>query len=259
MLKHRIIPVLSVNESGQCVKARAYDYPFRLLGPMLQYTKTMERRNVDELIITDITASKNNCTIHNLSDYISDLFCPITVGGGITTVSQITNLIRSGADKVVINTGIWNFEGENGDEVINDLITEGANKHGSQAITVALDVYDNHCTAIYNRSRMVLGNSYYVKDVAKEVQNKGAGEIFLTTIYNEGSFEGYDLKTIEKVSKAVTIPIIAHGGCGKPEHMKHAFNAGANAVAAGSMFLFTENTPRICAEYLASEGFAVRV
>lgn len=259
MLKHRIIPVLLTSEAQQCVKPHQFQLPFRVLGPMLQYTKNMERRNVDEIIIADITATRDGRVISDIHNYISELFCPITVGGGIKTPQQASDLIRGGADKIVINSGMWNFEGNKGEGVFTDLIKKCALRHGAQAVTVALDVHDNHCTAIHNGERLLLGNNFYVEDIAKAAQEEGAGEIFLTTMDNEGTFNGYDLKTIEKVAKKVTIPIIAHGGCGTPEHMAQALNAGASAVAAGSMFLFTEHTPRTCAQYLHDAGFAVRV
>lgn len=258
MLKTRIIPVLCTSESQQCVKPIRFETPYRILGPMLQYTKTMERRNVDELVIVDITASRDGRTIEDIHHYIDDLFCPVSVGGGINSVDSMGALLRTGADKCIIGSAVHNFEGLSGDSIFTSLVNDCAKKFGSQAVVVALDVYDNHVTAIHNGERLILGNQFYVEDVARALEAEGAGEILLTTMMNEGTMQGYDCRTIEKVTSKVKIPVVAHGGCGEPKHMLDALNAGASAVAAGSMFLYTEVTPKICAEYLASEGVPVR-
>lgn len=223
---------------------------------MKQYTKVIEKRNIDELVILDITATREQRCINNMSHYINELFCPTSIGGGIRSVEDAKNLFDQGADKVVIGNGIFDMEGEK--EILTPLIDNLARKFGSQAVTVSLNVNDNHAAAIYDNEWMVLGH-HYIEDVAYACEQEGAGEILLTTIYNEAEGNGYDLRTIEKVANKVRIPVIANGGCGKPEHMKEAINAGASAVAAGSMFLFTEVTPRICAEYLHAEGFPVRL
>ena len=259
MLKIRIIPVLCTSETKRCIKPNKFNPPFRILGPMVQYTKVMERRGVDEIVIVDVTASCDGRTIVGVNSYIDELFCPVSVGGGLRSLDDIGNLLRNGADKCIVGSGAYNVEGESGQSLFNAVIGDAAKKFGAQAVTVALDVYDNHVTAMHNGERLVLGNQFYVEDIARALEQEGAGEILLTTMANEGTLNGYDLKTIEKVSKKVSIPVVAHGGCGKPEHMKEALNAGAHAVAAGSMFLFTEITPKTCAEYLDAEGYSVRI
>lgn len=258
MLKTRIIPVLLTTENHQCVKPNAFEIPFRILGPMLQYTKTMERRNIDELVILDITATRDKRVVSDIRHYINDLFCPISIGGGITSTENIRDLLATGADKVVISSGMYNFEGTDGVSIFSSLVDNAARKFGSQAITAALDVYDNHVTGVYEGQRKVLGQ-HFVWDIARALEDEGAGEILLTTVYNESAMDGYDLRNIEKVASAVSIPVIANGGCGKPEHMAAALRAGADAVAAGTMFLYTGTTPKMCAEYLHAEGFNVRL
>lgn len=258
MLKNRIIPVLCTTMQQYCVKPKQFRMPPRMLGPMKQYTKTMERRGIDELIIVDIQATPGLRTISNIDNYIDDLFCPITVGGGIRNTKQIQELLRTGADKVVIGNAIYNMEGDSGDSILTGLIDAAARRFGSQAITVALDIHDNFVTALYEDKRHCLGG-HHIEDIAKAVEDEGAGEIFLTVMANEGMMEGYDLRILGRVANSVSIPVIINGGCGKPEHMAEALKSGANAVAAGSMFLFTEITPKICAEYLRAEGFNVRL
>lgn len=258
MLKNRIIPVLCTNSQGYCIKPTQFVMPPRMVGPMKQYTKNMERRGIDEIVVIDIMATPGNRCIDNINNYLDELFCPITVGGGIRNTEQIQNLLRTGADKVILGNAIYNMEGTEGDGVFTELIDAAARKFGSQAVTIALDVQDNRVTALYADKRHALGE-FTVEEIARAVEQEGAGEILLTTIMNEGLMQGYDLKLIERVANSVSIPVIAHGGCGEPKHMAEAFDAGANAVAAGSMFLFTQTTPKDCALYLRDNGYNVRV
>lgn len=200
----------------------------------MQYIKVLEKRNVDELIVIDIEATKEGRLIDcdKIKEYTSQLFCPLTLGGGIKTLDDINKLLQSGADKVTIQT---NYE----------IIPEASKKFGAQCIVYSMDVLPY---SLLSRT---------VKD-AKIWKSRGVGEILLTKTNYEGMMGGYDQMLIREISKAISIPIIINGGCGRPAHMKWALEHGASAVAASSMFLFTDVTPRDCAEYLKKEGVPVR-
>lgn len=233
MLKKRIIPTL-LWDGVQCVKPVGFERPYRKLGPMEQYIQVMERRSIDELIIIDIEATnqEREPNYGKLRAFCDNLYCPVTYGGGINSLDCIAKLLENGADKVCIKTRL-------------DIIEPAARKFGSQAIVYALDIpMDAHTHGI-NR-----------KAVAAE--NRGAGEILATKMNYDGTMRGYDLQ-MATIVPAVNIPVIFNGGCGEPQDMEKAFNAGASAVAAGSMFLYTDHTPRSCAKYLAENKIAVRV
>lgn len=257
MLKTRIIPILHTN-GRQCVKTTQFKQPARVLGPMMQYTKIMERRNIDELIIVDIEAAHNNRLIGDVEHLTKDIFCPLALGGGVRTKEDVKALLDRGADKIVIGSGVFNFTG--GDEnILSNLISECAIKYGSQCVTVALDCYGDRVTAVYNGVRHIVSQQWPIKSVAKYMESNGAGEIILSDIMREGMGCGYNLSIIESISNTVNIPVIANSGCGNPGHMLEAINAGATAVAAGSMFLFSEYTPKICASFLNENNINVRL
>ena len=223
MLKNRIIPTLLFDSSLQCVKPIGFGRPYRKLGPMEQYIRVMEKRNVDEIILLDITArvegrEPNAAGIKALT---SNLFCPVTYGGGISSLEHIRDILANGADKVAIRTHV-------------ELIGPAAEKFGSQAITAVITV-NEYTNAVAQ---------------AKDYELLGAGEILLTDVYRDGTQNGYNYASIEDVSKSVKIPVIANGGCGNILHMYKAIEAGASAVASGSMFLFSEITPKNCADIL---------
>jgi cyclase len=160
-------------------------------------------------------------------------FVPITVGGGVKSLYDIDALLRAGADKVCIG-------------MRKDLLRAASQRFGKQAIVTSLDVkpgfpIEHACT-----------NALFLSDV-------GVGEVLLQSVHRDGMMQGYDLDVIRAVSAAVDIPVIASGGCGTPEHMHEALQAGADAVAAGAMFAFTEQTPRSCAQYLKAKGWEVRL
>lgn len=231
MLKKRIIPTL-LWDGIQCVKPVAFERPYRKLGAMEQYVRVIEHRNVDELIIIDIeaTPNKRKPNFVRLRQFCDNLYCPVTYGGGISTLDDIRDALNNGADKVAIKTH-------------SELIYQGSRKFGSQAIVAVLD----------DSIETVVGCD------AQRCRDQGAGEILLTCYVSDGLMEGYNLNLIQEASDAVDIPVIANGGCGEPVHMLQALEAGASAVAAGSMFLYTEETPRSCAEKLTEWGCDVRL
>ena len=245
-LAKRIIPTLLVR-GRQLVKGVAFD-SWRSVGHAAQAVRIHQQRGVDELVLLDIAATKEGrgpdlALVEELSDV---LFCPLAVGGGIRTVDDVRALLRAGADKVVIGARAQRYP----------LATQpAADAVGSQAIVVALDVRDGKV--------WINGGKDEVDDDpvanAKVQEALGAGEILLTSMGREGTMHGYDLELTRAVSQAVGIPVIAHGGCGTYQHMLEAVEAGADAVAAGAMFIFTDATPRGAAEYLAKHGIETRL
>ena len=246
MLAKRIIPTL-LKRGRNLVKGQQFK-SWRVVGHALQSVRTHNARGVDELIFLDIGATPEGRgpDFDLVAELTHDFFSPITVGGGVKSVADVKRLLAAGADKVSIGTAVC--------EVPN-LVQDCADEFGSQAIVVSIDV------GFGNSVMIRCGKEGYAHDpveYAQWAQRAGAGEILLTSIDNEGTLQGYDLDLIKKVSEAVSIPVIAHGGCGNPSHMAHALNCGASAVAAGAMFQFTDITPKDCAQFLYENGFEVR-
>lgn len=211
--------------------------------------RLLERRDIDELIILDIAATRNNRSprFDAVRHLCENLFCPATVGGGVKHINDVTRLLKNGADKVSIGTAAT----EN-----PQLISDAAAKFGSQAVVVSIDATSA------GRVRTRCGSKeagYAAVDLAAEVERRGAGEILLTSIDRDGMLDGYDLDLIRDVAAAVSIPVIACGGCGEYRHMQQAFEAGAHAVASGAMFQFTDTTPKEACRYLHERGVAVRL
>jgi len=245
MLATRIIPTL-LHRGDVLVKGQQFN-SWRSVGHVQQAARIHAARGVDELCILDIGATPearkpNYDLVQKLTD---GNFTPVAIGGGIKTMADVERLLRAGADKVVLGTGA----------IEADIVREAAAIVGSQAVTVAIDYRDNciwsHCGTA--RWRMT------PKNFAMICAEDGAGEILLTCIEREGTMTGYDLETIQAVAGAVNIPVIAHGGCGEYDHMHQAIQAGANAVAAGAMFQFTDCTPKGAAQYLKTKGHEVRL
>ena len=251
MLKVRIIPTLLLKGFG-LVKGKSFN-SWRRVGPVLPSVKVYNQRDVDELVILDIEASLNNDDIdyESIEDFIPDCFIPITLGGGIKNVNQVQKLLNVGADKISVNTASY---------IEPNLITKIANLHGSQSIVSSVDVrkLDKDKWTCFSHS----GTKSTSKDViewVRELEDRGAGEILLTSIDLDGTMKGYDLNLIEKVVSNVEIPVIASGGAGTYQHMFEAINlCGASAVAAASIFHFTEKTPIEAKKFLSKKGILVR-
>lgn len=249
-LAHRIIPVLLMRD-GMLVKGKKFNSQ-RVVGNIQQAAEIHQARGVDELIVLDVTATlnmrePNTAMIERLTE---KCFMPIAAGGGVNCMEHVRNLIKNGADKVVIGTAAYDDPG---------FVTRAADKFGSQAIVVAIDVkYDgyNWCVATRCGSE---SKFYSPVAFAENMALHGAGELIVTCIDNDGMMNGYELGLIRKITKAVDIPVIANGGCGEYEHMHRALKAGASAVAAGAMFQWTDATPRGAAEYLSKKGWEVRL
>jgi cyclase len=214
---------------------------------MMDRLRLLERREVDEIIILDISATPNNRSprFDEVKSLCENLFMPVTVGGGVKNVNDIRRLLESGADKVAINTMALQRP---------ELIDEASRKFGAQAIVISIDSLSGMCRSHGSRNGTVLG----AVEAAREFEARGAGEILLTDVERDGTMEGYNLDLIRSVSESVSIPVIACGGCSSYEDMERAFKAGAHAVAAGALFQFTDNTPRGASRYLNEHGIPAR-
>jgi cyclase len=250
MLKVRIIPTLLWKEFG-LVKGAKFD-SWRRVGPVLPAIKVYNQREVDELVLVDITANQSDQELdfESVDDFAQDCFIPFTVGGGITKVEQVQRLLASGADKVSINTATYTNP---------SLIGDIAKLHGSQCVVASVDVkkVDNEWRCFSHCGRHDTG--YEVKAWVGEVADRGAGEILITSIDRDGTYEGYDLALIESVVNSVDVPVIASGGAGNYQHMIDAvLKAGASAVAAASIFHFTEQTPAEAKVAMENAGIPTR-
>lgn len=251
MLKVRVIPTLLWKNFG-LVKGQGFD-SWRRVGPVPPAIKVYNTREVDELVLVDITASHNKAEpdYDSVSDFSADCFVPLTVGGGITDIAQIQRLLRIGADKVGINSAAYSNPA---------LIEQAATRFGAQCVVASIDArrMDDGSYRCFSHCGTV-DTGKDPAQWARELMERGAGEILITSIERDGTMQGYDLELIGKVAQAVSLPVIASGGAGSYEHMRQAIQeAGASAVAAASMFHFTEQTPAQAKAYLGAAGIPTR-
>jgi cyclase len=234
------------------VKGQAFD-SWRRVGPVLPAIKVYNQREVDELILVDIEAQRTGAEpdFESIEDFGKDCFVPLTVGGGITRADQVQKLLRAGADKISINSSAF---------IRPQLIDEIARLHGQQCIVASIDVRGDSANGWTCFSHAgTRKTDHPVSAWAKEMADRGAGEILLTSIERDGTMKGYDLALVEHVASAVDIPVIASGGAGSYQDMVMAVTqAGASAVAAASIFHFTEQTPAGAKLALAAAGVPVR-
>ena len=247
-LARRVIPTI-LCAGTRMVKGRQFASN-RVVGRAADAVRVHQGRQVDELVLLDVTATKEGRTpdLKMIDELAKECFMPLTVGGGIRTVEDVRQLLRHGADKVVIGTAAIEQP---------DFVREVADTFGSQAVVASLDVKGGRCWTQCGTAALILHSA---PDVwAKTMEFRGAGEILLQSIDRDGTMTGYDLDLIREVSAAVSIPVIASGGCGTPEHALEAIRAGADAVAAGAMYQFTDYTPKDVARHLKESGVSVRL
>lgn len=250
MLSLRIIPCLDVN-AGRVVKGTKF-LNLRDAGDPVEVAKRYNREGADELIFLDITASheKRPITLEIVRRTAEQVFIPLTVGGGITSVDGIRTLLKAGADKISLNTAAVKNPG---------LVKESSKKFGSQCIVVAIDAKR---TAKDIWEVYIHGGRTQTKiDAvrwAKKAQDLGAGEILLTSMDADGTKEGYDLKLLNAISRAVTIPVIASGGAGNKKHFADAYRAGASAALAASLFHYKELSIMDLKKYLKTKKIPIR-
>lgn len=252
MLKVRVIPTLLWKEFG-LVKGAGFD-SWRRVGPVLPAIKVYNQREVDELVLVDIQAhlGADAPDFESIDEFGRDCFVPLTVGGGITGVDHVQKLLRAGADKVSINTAAY---------ANPQLVTDIAKRHGTQCVVASIDVRvassGSGWQCFSHAGKHPTGRD--MREWAREMEDRGAGEILITSIERDGTFQGYDLALIEAAVAAVKIPVIASGGAGGYQHMIDAVKkAGASAVAAASVFHFTELTPAGAKAAMQAQGIPVR-
>jgi len=256
MLAKRIIPCLDVKD-GRVVKGVRF-LELRDAGDPVEQALVYDAERADELVFLDITAS------HERRDIMRDMvrrvaetvFIPFTVGGGLRTVEDIRGILAAGADKISMNSPAVRRP---------ELITEGAKRFGSQCIVVAIDAKrlpgdDDHPRwEIYiNGGRLPVGRG--AVEWAREVEDRGAGEILLTSMDADGHRAGYDIELTRAISEAVSVPVIASGGAGTLEDLYQALVAGkADAVLAASIFHYGTYSIRETKDYLANRGIPMRI
>ena len=248
MLKVRVIPTLTI-KNERLVKSVCFA-EHRNIGSYISAVRVFNARDVDELIFLDLDAATRGIQSRVLQEVTKECFMPVTLGGGVQTLEDIQLLLSSGADKVSLNTAAL----EN-----PSLIEGAAAKFGNQCVVVSIDVRKtSRGYKVYGTG----GTRESAKDPvewARETELRGAGELLLTSIDNDGVMEGYDTELIQMVSRAVKIPVIASGGAGIPLHCVEAVKSGASAVAAASIFQYTQTTPLLIKETLASFGIPARI
>ena len=249
----RVIPCLDIKD-GRVVKGINF-LNLRDAGEPADVASAYDAAGADEVVFLDITASSDSraTQLDWVRQVASRLFIPFTVGGGIRTVEDFRDILREGADKISVNSAA----------ILNPrLISDAADKFGSQCVVVAIDAKsrpDGSGWNIYkNGGRVDVGLD--AVEWAVEAERRGAGEILLTSMDGDGTKEGYDLELTKAVSEAVKIPVIASGGAGKLEHFYEALaEAGAEAVLAASLFHYKELEIRQVKEYLRGRGISVRL
>ena len=252
MNKVRIIPCLDVKD-GRVVKGINF-IDLIDAGDPVEQAKHYSENGADEICFLDISASLENrdTMINVVEKTANEVFIPLTVGGGISSIENIQSLLRAGADKISINSAAI---------IEPEIIKKSSEYFGNQCIVVAVDAkkVDNNKWEVFTHGgRNSSGKN--VMDYVKEAENLGAGEILLTSMDRDGTKKGYDLDLTKKVSSLVDIPVIASGGVGKLDHLYEGLKIGkANAVLAASIFHFGEFSIQDAKKYLDSKGIAVRI
>ncbi len=246
----RIIPCLDVKD-GRVVKGVNF-VGLRDAGDPVEVAKRYNEEGADELTFLDITASheERDTIVHIVEEVAREVFIPLTVGGGIRKLDDIYRLLDVGCDKVSVNSAAVKRP---------ELIDEGAKRFGSQCIVVAIDVKKtgDRYHVYLNGGRLDTGIDAI--EWAKEAVDRGAGEILLTSMDTDGTKAGFDIPVTERISSLVNVPVIASGGAGTMEHIKEAFDHGADAALAASIFHYREIDIMDLKHYLHDNGIPVRL
>lgn len=250
MLAKRIIPCLDVKD-GKVVKGTNF-INLRDVGSAVELAERYYYEGADELVFLDITASieKRKTLTKLVKEVASIIRIPFTVGGGISSIEDISDVLNNGADKISLNTAAVKNP---------DLISEAAKTFGSQAVVVAIDV-----KKISDNYKVFINGGKQETDLegfswCKNVSQLGAGEILLTSMDKDGTKSGYDVEFISNLVKLVNIPVIASGGAGNKNHFLDAFNAGADACLAASLFHYQELKISELKSFLSQKGVNVRL
>ncbi|MEI6066037.1 MAG: imidazole glycerol phosphate synthase subunit HisF [Methylococcaceae bacterium] len=255
-LAKRIIPCLDVAD-GRVVKGVKF-VDIRDAGDPVEVARRYDREGADEITFLDITATHDNrdTLVHVVEQVASEVFIPLTVGGGIRTLDDIRRMLNAGADKVGINSAaVFNPE----------FVREAAQRFGSQCIVVAIDAKKVSQPHEADRWEIFTHGGRKATGIeaigwAKKMVEYGAGEILLTSMDRDGTREGFDLPLTRTISEAVTVPVIASGGVGNLEHLAEGvINGKADAVLAASIFHFAEYTIQQAKEHMAARGIEMRL
>ena len=249
MLKKRLIPSLLYRE-GVLVKGKKF-ISKRKIGSIIESIKVYNLREVDELILLDVDKKDTELDLNIISEAASECFVPLVVGGGIRTLNMIYDILRSGADKVCINS--YAIRNPN-------FIKEAAKEFGSQCIVISVDyIFQNKKNYIYVDSGTVRTN-FEVLNFLKMAEDLGAGEFLLNSINRDGMMNGYDYEFIKKIKNKIKIPLIASGGAGNCDHILKLFSyCKVDAASASSLFHFTEITPKEVKKFLEKNKINVRI
>ena len=255
-LAKRIIPCLDV-DNGRVVKGVKF-VDIRDAGDPVEVARRYDREGADEITFLDITATHDNrdTIVHVVEQVASEVFIPLTVGGGIRTLEDIRRMLNAGADKVGINSAaVFNPE----------FVSEAALRFGSQCIVVAIDAKKVSAPGEAERWEIFTHGGRKATGIdaiawAEKMVNYGAGEILLTSMDRDGTREGFDLLLTRAISEAVSVPVIASGGVGNLDHLAEGVITGkADAVLAASIFHFAEYTIHQAKEHMASRGIEMRL
>ncbi len=242
MFRPRVIPVLLLQSNG-LVKTVMFDNP-KYIGDPINAVKIFNDFEADELVFLDIEATKQNRTISLdlVKDIAEESFMPFAVGGGINSIEIIRDLLKSGAEKVVLNDALFSNP---------ELIIASSKIFGKQSIIASIDVKRNNFGEheVYrNCGKTPTGLN--VVELAKKASDLGAGEIIINSIDRDGTFEGYDIELINIISNAVPVPVVALGGAGELEDLQKVVElGGASAVAVGSLFSFVDSKRSVLINY----------
>lgn len=243
MRRIRVIPTLLISNGG-LVKGKKFKN-HEYVGDPINVVKIFNDKEVDELAIIDIssTKQKKEPNLKQIAEVASEAFMPLSYGGGITRMDQVDQILYCGIEKIILNSAAIFYP---------DLITQISNKYGSQSVIISVDIRRDW----WGRSFVytLCGECNTKKDplkFIKECEDRGAGEILLTSINNEGTYAGYDLTSIKTISDSISIPVIANGGAGSVIDMKDAILNGASAVAAGNMFIYRRPHNAVLVNYLS--------
>ena len=252
MLKKRIIPCLDVKD-GRVVKGINF-VNLKDAGDPVEQAKIYDKGGADEICFLDITASNENRKIllDKVSETAKSCFVPLTVGGGVSRIDDIKNLLLAGADKVSINTAaVKNY----------NFIRESSIRFGSQCIVIAIDakkIANNKWEVFTHGGRNSTGIDAI--EYAKIIEKNGAGEILLTSMDKDGTKTGYDLELTRAIASLVSIPVIASGGVGSLDHLYEGFKTGlASAVLAASIFHYGDFSIKDAKNYLSEKGIPIRL
>ncbi|MGZ3239311.1 MAG: imidazole glycerol phosphate synthase subunit HisF [Burkholderiaceae bacterium] len=251
-LAKRIIPCLDVT-AGRVVKGINF-VELRDAGDPVEIARRYDEQGADEITFLDITATSDgrDLILHIIEAVASEVFIPLTVGGGVRTVEDVRRLLNAGADKVGINSAA----------VTNpQLVFDASQKYGSQCIVVAIDAKragDNKWEVFTHGGRKATGLD--VIEWAKKMEQLGAGEILLTSMDRDGTKSGFDLALTRAVSDAVTVPVIASGGVGGLQDLADGIKVGkADAVLAASIFHYGQHTVQEAKNFMAGQGIPMRL